>query len=180
MEQQPGGGLVLNVDHTFKVRPHGTAISCATVPECPCHCRLFAAAPVVLDLPLLSTCPGWGSAPAASCLRSQQLAPPRPSQILLVGDSGVGKSSLLLRFSTGGFEELVPTIGVDFKAKVVDVGGKKVKLTIWDTAGQERFRTLTSCKPALLLLLHAAQLRVPARLMPTEVHHVAPLACSAV
>lgn len=65
-------------------------------------------------------------------------------KILLVGDSGVGKSSLLLRFATGGFEELVPTIGVDFKAKVVHQGGKTVKLTIWDTAGQERFRTLTS------------------------------------
>jgi hypothetical protein len=58
--------------------------------------------------------------------------------------AGVGKSSLLMRFATGGFEELVPTIGVDFKAKVVELGGRKVKLTIWDTAGQERFRTLTS------------------------------------
>ncbi|KAL4443821.1 hypothetical protein ABPG75_011558 [Micractinium tetrahymenae] len=65
-------------------------------------------------------------------------------KILLVGDSGVGKSSLLLRFATGGFEELTPTIGVDFKAKVVDIDGRRVKLTIWDTAGQERFRTLTS------------------------------------
>ena len=36
--------------------------------------------------------------------------------------------------------------GVDFKAKIVNIGGKQVKLTIWDTAGQERFRTLTSCK----------------------------------
>ena len=102
-------------------------------------------------------------------------------QILLVGDSGVGKSSLLVRFTTGGFEELVPTIGtwipvsagwrwtnmvcawlfsssfsctscpprlagVDFKAKIVELNGQRVKLSIWDTAGQERFRTLTSCR----------------------------------
>ncbi|EFN60048.1 hypothetical protein CHLNCDRAFT_133281 [Chlorella variabilis] len=65
-------------------------------------------------------------------------------KILLVGDSGVGKSSLLLRFATGGFEELVPTIGVDFKAKIIELGGKRIRLTVWDTAGQERFRTLTS------------------------------------
>lgn len=66
------------------------------------------------------------------------------SQILLVGDSGVGKSSLLMRFTTGGFEELAPTIGVDFKAKIVELQNKHIKLTVWDTAGQERFRTLTS------------------------------------
>ncbi len=58
----------------------------------------------------------------------------------------MGKSSLLLRFATGGFEELVPTIGVDFKAKVIELGGKRIRLTVWDTAGQERFRTLTSCE----------------------------------
>mmetsp|Transcript_13303 Transcript_13303/g.26517 ORF Transcript_13303/g.26517 Transcript_13303/m.26517 type:complete len:204 (-) Transcript_13303:2385-2996(-) len=65
-------------------------------------------------------------------------------KILLVGDSGVGKSSLLMRFATGEFDELQATIGVDFKAKIITVNGKKTKLTIWDTAGQERFRTLTS------------------------------------
>ena len=65
-------------------------------------------------------------------------------KVLLVGDSGVGKSSLLLRFTTDDFEELSPTIGVDFRLKFVRVDGKKVKLTVWDTAGQERFRTLTS------------------------------------
>lgn len=42
------------------------------------------------------------------------------------------------------FEELGPTIGVDFRMKVMDVNSSRVKLTIWDTAGQERFRTLTS------------------------------------
>jgi small GTP-binding protein len=66
-------------------------------------------------------------------------------KLLLVGDSGVGKSSLLLRFSDGTFEEdQSPTIGVDFKLKYLDLDGKRLKLTVWDTAGQERFRTLTS------------------------------------
>jgi len=66
-------------------------------------------------------------------------------KLLLVGDSGVGKSSLLLRFSEGTFEQdQTPTIGVDFKLKFLDVDGKRLKLTVWDTAGQERFRTLTS------------------------------------
>lgn len=65
-------------------------------------------------------------------------------KLLLIGDSGVGKSSLLLRFTSETFEELSPTIGVDFKVKMVTVGGKRLKLAIWDTAGQERFRTLTS------------------------------------
>ncbi|XP_059629572.1 uncharacterized protein LOC132272437 [Cornus florida] len=65
-------------------------------------------------------------------------------KLLMIGDSGVGKSSLLLSFTSDTFEDLSPTIGVDFKVKHVSVGGKKLKLAIWDTAGQERFRTLTS------------------------------------
>jgi len=51
---------------------------------------------------------------------------------------------LLLRFCNDTFEELSPTIGVDFKLKYMDMAGKRLKLTVWDTAGQERFRTLTS------------------------------------
>nr|XP_043634740.1 ras-related protein RABC2a-like [Erigeron canadensis] len=65
-------------------------------------------------------------------------------KILLIGDSGVGKSSLLLSFVSNSLEDMSPTIGVDFKIKQLTVGGKRLKLTIWDTAGQERFRTLTS------------------------------------
>lgn len=66
-------------------------------------------------------------------------------KVLLIGDAGVGKSSMLLRFTDDSFDEnLGSTIGVDFKVKVVTAGEKKVKLTLWDTAGQERFRTLTS------------------------------------
>lgn len=65
-------------------------------------------------------------------------------KILLIGDSGVGKSSLLVSFISNHVDDLSPTIGVDFKIKHLMVGGKKLKLTIWDTAGQEKFRTLTS------------------------------------
>ncbi|KAJ2012829.1 Ras- protein Rab-18-B, partial [Coemansia sp. S680] len=68
-------------------------------------------------------------------------------KILLVGDSNVGKSSILLRFTDDHFlspEDTSATIGVDFKVKMYDLDGTRYKLTIWDTAGQERFRTLTS------------------------------------
>ncbi|XP_064946419.1 ras-related protein RABC2a [Musa acuminata AAA Group] len=66
-------------------------------------------------------------------------------KILLIGDSGVGKSSLLVSFISNHLaDDLSPTIGVDFKIKHLAVGDEKLKLTIWDTAGQERFRTLTS------------------------------------
>merc|ERR1719369_397181 len=65
-------------------------------------------------------------------------------KILIIGESGVGKSSLLLRFTDDAFDpEISATIGVDFKVKVIDIDGNKIKLAIWDTAGQERFRTLT-------------------------------------
>ncbi|CAN1134828.1 Ras-related protein RABC2a [Linum perenne] len=67
-------------------------------------------------------------------------------KFLLIGDSSVGKSSLLVSFisTTSVEDDLAPTIGVDFKIKQLTVAGKRLKLTIWDTAGQERFRTLTS------------------------------------
>ena len=68
-------------------------------------------------------------------------------KLLLIGDSGTGKSSILLRFTDDTWlhpDEVSATIGVDFKVKVVEVEDKRYKLTIWDTAGQERFRTLTS------------------------------------
>lgn len=65
-------------------------------------------------------------------------------KILIIGESGVGKSSLLLRFTDDTFDpEQAATIGVDFKVKTLTVDGNKTKLAIWDTAGQERFRTLT-------------------------------------
>lgn len=66
-------------------------------------------------------------------------------KLLLIGDSGVGKSCLLLRFADQTYtDSYISTIGVDFKIRTIDLDGKTIKLQIWDTAGQERFRTITS------------------------------------
>ena len=66
-------------------------------------------------------------------------------KLLLIGDSGVGKSCLLLRFADDTYtESYISTIGVDFKIRSIELEGKTVKLQIWDTAVQERFRTITS------------------------------------
>jgi len=66
-------------------------------------------------------------------------------KLVLIGDSGVGKSCLLLRFADDAFtESYISTIGVDFRFRTVKIDQKTVKLQIWDTAGQERFRTITS------------------------------------
>ena len=66
-------------------------------------------------------------------------------KLLLIGNSSVGKSSLLFRFVENVWDDsFVPTIGVDFKLKTMEVNGKKVKLQIWDTAGQERFKNITA------------------------------------
>jgi len=66
-------------------------------------------------------------------------------KLVIIGNSGVGKSSLLLRFADDQFNEsYLTTIGVDFRFRTLPIDGKNVKLQIWDTAGQERFRTITS------------------------------------
>merc|ERR1711998_499155 len=66
-------------------------------------------------------------------------------KLVLIGDSGVGKSCLLLRFADDTYtESYISTIGVDFKIRTIEIDGKTIKLQIWDTAGQERFRTITS------------------------------------
>jgi small GTP-binding protein len=66
-------------------------------------------------------------------------------KLIIVGDSGVGKSCLLLRFVDDAFtDSFISTIGVDFKIKTLRLDGKKIKLQLWDTAGQERFKTITS------------------------------------
>lgn len=64
---------------------------------------------------------------------------------LLIGDSGVGKSSIVLRFADDTYvDSYISTIGVDFKIKTITLNDKVIKLQIWDTAGQERFRTITT------------------------------------
>jgi len=66
-------------------------------------------------------------------------------KLVLIGDSGVGKSCLLLRFADDNFtDSYISTIGVDFRFRTINIENKTVKLQIWDTAGQERFRTITS------------------------------------
>uniref|UniRef100_A0A6C0KUN4 Uncharacterized protein n=1 Tax=viral metagenome TaxID=1070528 RepID=A0A6C0KUN4_9ZZZZ len=66
-------------------------------------------------------------------------------KLVLIGDTGVGKSCLLMRVADDTFvETFITTIGVDFRFRVLRIGDKRVKLQIWDTAGQERFRTITS------------------------------------
>lgn len=66
-------------------------------------------------------------------------------KLLLIGDSGVGKTCVLFRFSDDAFNStFISTIGIDFKIRTIDLDDKKIKLQIWDTAGQERFRTITT------------------------------------
>jgi len=63
----------------------------------------------------------------------------------LIGDTGVGKSCILLRFADDTFtDSYISTIGVDFRFRTVEIEKKTCKLQIWDTAGQERYRTITS------------------------------------
>ena len=63
---------------------------------------------------------------------------------MMIGDQAVGKTALLVRYADDDFNEvLLPTIGIDFKIKTIQLQGSAMKLQIWDTAGQERFRTIT-------------------------------------
>lgn len=66
-------------------------------------------------------------------------------KVVLIGDSGVGKSNLLSRFTRNEFcLEMKSTIGVEFATRSIQVDGKTIKAQIWDTAGQERYRAITS------------------------------------
>lgn len=66
-------------------------------------------------------------------------------KLLLIGESGVGKSSILSRYVDETFNDgFISTIGVDFRIRSLKYKGQDVKLQIWDTAGQERFRTIVS------------------------------------
>ncbi|XP_024408986.1 ras-related protein Rab-26 isoform X5 [Desmodus rotundus] len=119
-----------------------------------------ASAPAASVLPTANG--SWPAGPGTACPRSEALpnGPPQPGRpslggrgdfydvafkVMLVGDSGVGKTCLLVRFKDGAFlaGTFISTVGIDFRNKVLDVDGMKVKLQIWDTAGQERFRSVT-------------------------------------
>ena len=65
-------------------------------------------------------------------------------KLLIIGDSAVGKTSMLLKYTDNFFPEShLATIGVEFKTKEVEYNGYKIELQIWDTAGQERFKSIT-------------------------------------
>lgn len=65
-------------------------------------------------------------------------------KIILIGDSGVGKTSIINRFSNNTFNEThIATIGVDFRYKNIDIDGTPIRLQVWDTAGQERFQAIS-------------------------------------
>ncbi|XP_017329672.1 RAB33B, member RAS oncogene family a [Ictalurus punctatus] len=79
----------------------------------------------------------------SSSLTSSTLPPPRTRifKIIVIGDSGVGKTCLTYRFCAGKFpDKTEATIGVDFREKLIEIDGEKIKVQLWDTAGQERFR----------------------------------------
>lgn len=66
-------------------------------------------------------------------------------KVLTLGESTVGKTSIILRYTDNVFHrDQIATIGIDFKNKIFDFKGKKTKLLLWDTAGQERFKNLAS------------------------------------
>ncbi|NXU78929.1 RAB26 protein, partial [Oreotrochilus melanogaster] len=98
-------------------------------------------------------------------------------QVMLVGDSGVGKTCLLVRFKDGAFlaGSFISTVGIDFRNKVLTVDGVKVKLQIWDTAGQERFRSVTHAyyRDAHELLLTSPSLPISLQAWLTEIHEYA-------
>lgn len=69
----------------------------------------------------------------------------RVAKVCVIGDSTVGKSSLVTRFAEGTFSEaFVTTIGVDFKTRMLNMNNTFITLQIWDTAGQERFRAIAT------------------------------------
>ncbi len=65
-------------------------------------------------------------------------------KLLVIGNSGVGKTNMLLKFCENNFmTSHLTTIGIDFKIKTITIGKEKIRLQIWDTAGQQKFKTIT-------------------------------------
>ncbi|KAA8582679.1 hypothetical protein FQN60_006350 [Etheostoma spectabile] len=88
---------------------------------------------------------GLNSSPAPSRLQVMEAIWLYQFRLIVIGDSTVGKSCLIRRFTEGRFAQVSdPTVGVDFFSRLVEIEpGKRIKLQIWDTAGQERFRSIT-------------------------------------
>ncbi|KAG5177675.1 Rab8D, rab family GTPase [Tribonema minus] len=87
--------------------------------------------------------------PAAAASPAAPAAPAPPAalliRVLMIGESSVGKTSLVLRYDKRGFNaKFTTTIGVDYSDRMLTVDARAVKLQIWDTAGQERFHSLTT------------------------------------
>ena len=101
-----------------------SSIMCRRRPRSACKINSFPLVSLLLlVLPLLTSAP----------------------QLLMVGDSAAGKTSLVLRFDQNVFStKFVTTIGVDYRDKTVTLSSTPLRLQLWDTAGQERFRSLTS------------------------------------
>ena len=76
-------------------------------------------------------------------LQQKEDAPDYVFKVVLIGDSGVGKSNLMFRFTDDNFKaNNVSTVGVDLRVKTINVDNKILRLQLWDTAGQERFRSI--------------------------------------
>eukprot|EP00606_Chrysophyceae_sp_TOSAG23-5_P001260 GSChrysophyteH2.ASY1.ANO1.1488.1 assembled CDS len=96
----------------------------------------------LLPNPLPTTCAAFScTAPSVNALNTHTLG----LQLVLIGDTGVGKSCILLRFVDNTYtDSLLSSAGVDFRFRTLEVEKKACKLQIWDTAGQEKYRTITS------------------------------------
>jgi len=82
--------------------------------------------------------------PHSSSQALEDMTPDHTVRLIIVGDSGCGKTSLLLRYVDDKFSNsFISTVGIDFRQKTIQVGGSIVKVQIFDTAGQERFKTIT-------------------------------------
>lgn len=90
--------------------------------------------------------PSTSSSSATNSPRSSTLSPGEYIlKVVLIGDSGVGKSNLVMRFTKNKYQsKSVQTVGFEFAAKTIRVGDRRIKAQIWDTAGQERFQSLTA------------------------------------
>jgi Ras-related protein Rab-8A len=82
---------------------------------------------------------------ANSVSNTGDATPTRRAKLLMLGDSGVGKSSLIMRWTLDSFSpSLVSTVGVNFKSRKVNIGSEAVQVQVWDTAGQEQFHKITT------------------------------------